>query len=160
MSLDLLPGIPFNTGQWDGFVAERQEVLEFALANGIDDIAAFSGDLHTFFAGQVTTTGRSAGRPAATEFLGGAITSDGIATSIAGAANQPLVANLTEQVRLINPHLAYVNDREHGYCVAEARENELLVDFRAPRTILRQHSPVFTLARFRVPQGAPVVERR
>ena len=126
MSLDLLPGVPFNTGQWDGYAAERRELLEFALANGIDDIAAFSGDLHTFFAGQVTTTGRIGGRPAATEFLGGSIRLFGIpegGSARARAArvdSRPRPRPFSEHAaRSSTRHLAYTEQRHRGYLVAE-----------------------------------------
>ena len=58
MSLDLYPGQAFNWSQWDGFHAEREELMGHLLGHGIGGVSAFSGDIHTFFSGSVTTSGR------------------------------------------------------------------------------------------------------
>ena len=77
MSLDAIPGQGLNPDQWDGYGAERREILEHVRARGVQDVTFITGDIHTFFAGAVTTTGDATGRPAATEFVGGSITSLG-----------------------------------------------------------------------------------
>jgi alkaline phosphatase D len=73
MSLDVgTPGVGFNGDQWDGYSAERREVLEHVLAKGVKDVTVISGDIHTFFTGAVHTSGRIDSPAAATEFVGGA----------------------------------------------------------------------------------------
>ncbi len=44
--------------------------------------------------------------------------------------------------------MAYSGMKHRGYGIFEARGDELLVDFRAPRTALEPQSEVFTLQRF------------
>ena len=73
MSTDYPAGRPINLGQWDGFSDERRLILEAMLSDRIENVIVISGDLHTFLAGQVTTTGRADGKPVALEFCGGAI---------------------------------------------------------------------------------------
>jgi alkaline phosphatase D len=160
MSLDLTRGAPFNTGQWDGYVAERRELGEFLLTKRIRDVVRLSGDIHTFFAGQVTTTGRSDGIPALTEFIGGSISSNGIPEGFRDrlGGDPALIAAITEQVKLVNPHIAYTEQRHRGYCIVEARADELIVDFRAPETVLTPGARMVTLQRFRVPRGEPRIE--
>ena len=51
---------------------------QHVLDRGIKDVVAMTGDIHTFFAGQITSTGRVDGTPAAVEFVGGSITSLGV----------------------------------------------------------------------------------
>jgi alkaline phosphatase D len=57
-SLDAPPHNPLNTDSWDGYGAERAELVDHIGANGIDDVTFVTGDIHTFFAGDVTRTGR------------------------------------------------------------------------------------------------------
>src|SRR5262249_42458783 len=93
------------------------------------------------------TNGRLTGAPVGVEFVSGAITSSGIADSFGGQSS------LTDQVKLINPHIAYADTARRGYAVAEATETELKVSFRAPGTVKQPVSPVSTIASFTVPLG-------
>lgn len=154
MGLDVPTGIPFNADQWDGYAAERQSLLEEALRAGVQDITVLTGDIHTFFAGTVTTTGRIGGTPAATEFIGGSITSTGIRESV------PADPVVTENgLRAMNPHIEYVEVSSRGYGVMEVRPDELVVTYRRPRTVFEPRSQVEDLARFRVGRGSTRVER-
>ena len=153
MALDLPTGVPINADQWDGYAAERREILEHVLAKDIENVAWLTGDIHTFFAGTVTTSGRTGAPAAATEFVAGSITSEGIAEEF---NNQNLVS---DRIREPNPHLAYVDTKERGYAVIEARPDELLVDFRHPETVFAPQSPVRTLASFKVAAGSTEVQR-
>jgi alkaline phosphatase D len=40
---------------WQGYPAEREELLQFVKANGIADVVFVTGDIHTFIAGDVRT---------------------------------------------------------------------------------------------------------
>ena len=159
MALEVVPrGASFTYDSWDGYKAERREVLEFIASRRIADVAFLTGDIHTFFAGNVTPSGREGvGEPAAvaTEFVGGAITSQGIADQYGdGAAAFPAEA----VVQANNPHLKFNNQQYKGYGVLEARADELLVQYKSPRTVKTPTAGSFTLARFRVARGAPAVE--
>ena len=55
-----------NNDQWDGYAAERKELLEFVLANNIKNLLPLTGDIHNFFIGTPRRTGATrARRPAA-----------------------------------------------------------------------------------------------
>ncbi len=163
MALELVPkGASFTYDSWDGYKAERRELLDFIGARGIRDVAFLTGDIHTFFAGNVTPSGREGpGEPAAvaTEFVGGAITSQGIADQYAGEGGAPAVAFPADAVvQANNPHIRFSNQQYKGYGVLEARPSELLVQYKSPRTVLQPRATSFTLARFRVARGAPSVQ--
>ena len=163
MALELVPrGASFTYDSWDGYKAERRELLDFIGSRGIRDVAFLTGDIHTFFAGNVTPSGREgAGEPApvATEFVGGAITSQGIADQYAGEGGAPAVAFPADAVvRANNPHIRFSNQQYKGYGVLEARPSELLVQYKSPRTVLQPRATSVTLARFRVARGTPSVQ--
>jgi alkaline phosphatase D len=156
MSLDLATlGIGINADQWDGYAAERRELLEHVVARGIKDVTVITGDIHTFFAGAVHTSGRIESPAAATEFVGGAITAAGIQETLGGG--DPTATETT--IRASNLHLAYVDAERKGYGVLEASPRELKVTFRSPRTVVAPRSEVDDLASFRVARGSTVVER-
>jgi len=163
MALDVPARTTINPDQWDGYAAERRELLEFAQARGVKDIAFLTGDIHTFFAGQVTPSGREGtpatdGTPAAVEFVGGSVTSPGLEEQI--PSEGPVSGPVTENgLRANNPHYEYTNLSKRGYGVLEARPDELRVQFKGVDTVAQPTSPVQTLATFRVAKGTPQVER-
>ena len=164
MALDVPARNPVNPDGWDGYGAERREIIEHIRARGIQDVTFLTGDIHTFFTGVVTPSGRlglpSDGPPVATEFVGGSITSGGIVDEAAGNDGRTLVALPTDQgVLTQNPHMVYSNQSYKGYGVLEARPGELLVKYRAPRTVREPNSDVFTLQGFRVAKGNTEIER-
>ena len=167
MAIDVPAGHAVNPDQWDGYKAERERLMRFVADRGIENVSFVTGDIHTFFAGQVTPSGRepdvSSVPPAgavATEFVAGSITSDGIPEQFGvNETSEALADQLDEPtIRANNPHIEYVDTSTKGYAVAEARPDELLVTYRGARSITEPSSEVFDLARFRVEPGTPQVE--
>lgn len=152
MSLDSVPGVGVNMDGWDGYGAERREVLE--AVRDVKDISFLTGDIHTFFAGEVHTTGRVTGPRVATEFVGGSITSLGFEDQFGQALPAIETGLLTT-----NPHLKYMNGSRRGYGILEARADELRVAYRSPRSVVTPTSKADTLVSFRVKSGSARVER-
>jgi alkaline phosphatase D len=170
MSLDAVPRVPLNVDSWDGYAAERRELIDHIGASGVQDVAFITGDIHTFFAGNVTRTGRQLlrgsplplvdGPARATEFVGGAISSPGLVDRLATTESERVGVGgvLDLALTLANQQLAYANQAYKGYAVLEAGPDELAVEFRAVRDARIPGSPSFTLRRFRVARGVPLVE--
>ncbi len=165
MSFDVTPAQnPVTVDSWDGYGAERREIAEFIgganpTGQPIHDVSFVTGDIHTFFAGRVTASGRqSAGEKAvATEFVCGAVTSEGVADLI--SPQQQLNAGVgafSEAGLLVsNPHLQYIDASRRGYGVIEARTDRLEVSFRSPPTVKDNGvTDVQTIARFTVARGS------
>ena len=146
MAWDTAPGLPANPDGWDGYAAERRELLGHVREKGIKDVTVITGDIHPFVAGDVSPSGRGDEAPVATEFVGGSVTS--IFTEDA-AFNEN---------RRTNPHWKFVEFTRRGYGVLEARPEELRVRFRSPTTTKDPNAPVETLASFSVRRGRPEVE--
>jgi phosphodiesterase/alkaline phosphatase D-like protein len=159
MSLDVPSGVPINADQWDGYAAERSELMQHLVDSGVEDVTVLTGDIHTFFAGTVTTTGDISGGGAATEFVGGSITSTGIAEDLEKRGLPRDTEGSQEAgLRRMNPHIAYAQLSAKGYGVLEVHPDELLVTYRSPETVLEPESKVTTLASFRVARGSTEVE--
>lgn len=52
-AIALLDRFILNADQWDGYNAERKNLMAFLKANGVRNVVALSGDIHGFFSGQV-----------------------------------------------------------------------------------------------------------
>ncbi|MEH3054899.1 MAG: alkaline phosphatase D family protein [Patulibacter minatonensis] len=170
MSLDLTPGITINTDAWDGYAHERALLCDAIRAGGVQDVAFFTGDIHTFFAGAVTRTGRhrsvpvlglKQGAPVAAELVVGSITSQGIADRLGkDERSRNAAAKVLDPIlRGANPHLRYANSAYKGYAIAEATAGALTVEYRAVREPRLEASEVFSLATFEVPRGQATVNQ-
>ena len=171
MPLDIAPGQPLVQDSWEGYQAERSELLAKIERERIEDVVFITGDIHTFFAGEVRRDGRS-GPPVATEFVGGATTTPGVSETAYDLAKEngfpvlppstPAATVVADQFPLTNPWLAYANTSANGYALVEAGPRELGVRYFASRDVKTAEGSrdVSELARFTVPRGAPRVERR
>jgi alkaline phosphatase D len=152
MALDVAPGSPAAVDGWDGYAAERRELLGFARAEGVSDIVSIVGDVHVFFAGDLRTDGRITGDPVGTEFVGASISHN--ALTLPGLSEEQS-ALVTENLPVVNPHLKFAHFRRHGYVVTEFGDERATFDFRVVDSVLEESSPVSTLARFEVLSGVP-----
>ncbi|MEJ7824232.1 MAG: alkaline phosphatase D family protein [Solirubrobacteraceae bacterium] len=155
MALDAIPGVPsaLNPDSWDGYGRERRELLEHVRRTATQDVTFITGDIHTFFAGDVRTNGRITGRPVATEFVGGSITSPGFEQFVD-------LPDVTEPaIRALNPHLRFADLRSRGYGVLEVTPGKLTANYRSPASIASPTSSMRTIARFEVSAGDPRVRR-
>ncbi|MBV9212833.1 MAG: alkaline phosphatase D family protein [Actinobacteria bacterium] len=160
MALDSANHWTLDIGEWSGWEWERNVLAAYLHKHGVQNIAAFSGDIHTYFAGTWTTTGRSDGAPVGPEFVSGSISSYTIAENFQqNGVPEAAAALLVERLPANNPHLAYVNSTRHGYAVATVTPQELRVDFRSPTTTRQPSAPVETLASFTVEAGDPKLKQ-
>ncbi len=115
-----------------------------------------TGDIHTFFAGDLYPEGRADNaRPPATEFVGGAISSLGLEEDLGELTPAAEVAAVAANT----PHLKYAQLSRRGYGVLELTAEELRCTFRSPRSAFVANSPVEDLAAFRVGRADGRVER-
>jgi alkaline phosphatase D len=130
---------------WDGYAAARTRLLDALAANKANggNALVVSGDVHAFWAADLRQDPQ--GAAVATEFVGGAITSEG-----PSAAS---VANMLAK----NPHLRYGRGDRRGYALMTLDAAGCAVAFRAVDDEKQADSGVGTMARFGVARGAPGV---
>ncbi|UVH59019.1 alkaline phosphatase D family protein [Variovorax paradoxus] len=131
---------------WDGYVAARARLLDGLAAHKSrgGNALVVSGDVHAFWAADLRREAQQ-GPVVATEFVGGAITSEG-----PGAAS---VANMLAK----NPHLRYGRADKRGYALMTLDARGCAVEFRAVDDEKAADSPVGPMACFSVERGAPGV---
>jgi alkaline phosphatase D len=152
MSVDASPGQHSNHDSWDGYGAERKEILEGFLAAGGKNLVALTGDIHTFFAGDLGTNGESTGQPVGVELVGGSATSFGLPEEL-GVPSSALAA-----LAGADPHIKFFDFDKRGYAVVEASKKELTAEFKSVDTMTKGAKPV-SLAKFQVNSGTPAVNQ-
>ena len=145
------PGIYGLVDSWEGYGYERKLILDFILGNNIQNVAAITGDIHTFFAGTAFDKGDStdsSARPVIPEFVGGSATSGGLseATGLPASALAGLAA--------VNPHISYYDFIKKGYGVLKVKPNEIICEFKTVDHTKPNAGTATTSASFRVPLGA------
>jgi alkaline phosphatase D len=107
----VFPKMPRNLDSWDGYQAEKKKIKEFILQNKINDVVFLTGDTHASWAVEVATDVSKNYNPFAVEFG---------TTSVSSANDNeyhPTDTVLLMEKALLkaNPHIKYINDRDHGY---------------------------------------------
>jgi alkaline phosphatase D len=150
------PGTPKFVDTWDGYQAERAELVSSWLRDGVRDVVVMTGDDHDNYAGVVTTTGHADGTPGAVEFVVPSMTSQN--TSEILQSNEATATASESDTRAVNAHLAYVDQRHHGYCLLEATADDVRVSFRHVDSVRDRSSAVRTARAFRVRRGSVALE--
>jgi alkaline phosphatase D len=109
------PRMPRNLDAWDGYPAEKKQVRDMIVNNKINNVVFVTGDTHASWVIEAV-----AGDVYNPKTSGGAIAIELGTTSISSANSDEYKptedVKKTEQALMkANPHIKYVNDREHGY---------------------------------------------
>ncbi len=135
------PGRRLSTDAWDGYVADRNAVLDAAAGSGARNLVVITGDRHQNMVG---TLRRDAESPVvATEFTGTSITTGGDGS------------DLTDTGRILldaNPDLSFFNG-QRGYARVSIDRQIWRTDFRVLPYIRRPGAPISTRASFVVENG-------
>jgi len=138
-----------NNDQWDGYAAERKELLEFVLANGVTNLVPLTGDIHNFFTGTATTDGSDTGTPVCGEFVGGSTNSHGLPEET-GLASSTIKA----LVNALDHHISYLDLDNRGYSVLEVTPTQVACEFKKVQIQSRDGGQASSMAKFVLPSGS------
>ncbi len=106
-------GIPINGDAWDGYPAERDNVLTHIDNNNIENFTVITGDIHTSWAFDLEENGNNLG----VEFVTPSVTSPGA----------PI--NGGSILMLENPHIKYVELTQHGFIIMDMNQQRIQADW-------------------------------
>ena len=130
----------FFVDPWDGYVMDRQAVLD--VAKGLGNLVVITGDKHQNSVRNVPQSYLDIrGTAAATEFVGTSISSEGDAVG-------------TPALPADNPHILWENFNR-GYVRVEVDPQHWTTEFRRVDTVTAEQSPASTLATWMVDHGKP-----
>jgi alkaline phosphatase D len=136
----------FGAGDnWDGYVAERQQLLDWIVDRRTRNPVVITGDSHANWLRNVPPSHLDFDAPpVATEFMGTSITSGG----------DPAAPSTTYGGDPNNPHIVFRNNNR-GYVLCELDRARWTSHYRTVPTVLRRDVPASTLATFVVEDGRP-----
>lgn len=88
-----------NCDQWDGYNAERKDLVGYLRDKSINNVVALTGDLHAFFAGEVRDDfdAVGGGKPVLVDLVGAGVSSDSFYSYFAAATGGSALADLVFQ---------------------------------------------------------------
>lgn len=111
-------GIPYNVDQWDGYTADRREIIDHLGDHAIDNTLFITGDIHSAWACDLPKNVGTypLSKSVAVEFVGTSVTSDNL-DDILGVAPRTLSLSVEGAIRTANLHVRYLDFDRHGYSV-------------------------------------------
>ena len=135
-----------NMDAWDGYPADQKELANFITEEQIENIVFITGDTHRSWAFEASVNPFESYNSETSE---GALGFEFGVTSISsGNADERsgLEAALKHEEKLmdptVNPHLKYVNTRDHGYLKLEINGDEMQVEFKTVDDLSSRSSTV------------------
>jgi alkaline phosphatase D len=133
----------YNFDQWDGYDAERADILDAASERDTGNLIVVTGDIHAF--GVASLQAEADGPTLGTEFVGGSISS-----TFPAAFADVVQASVSEL-----PQIAFADTGDNGYGVLELTEDAATCTLRAVSTTATPEAEIRTLGTWVVDAGTP-----
>lgn len=128
----LLPtdGLPYNSDQWDGYQAERREVLRHLADHGVTDTVFLTGDIHSAWACDLPVDAGTypLSRSVATEMVCTSVTSNNL-KDITGTPARTTSVAIEAAILTLNRHIRYLDFDSHGYSVLDVTPERTQMDW-------------------------------
>ena len=134
--------------QWDGYPAEREQLLDRLAA--IDDTVVLSGDIHVSFA----RTLEHAGTPAAVELTAPSLTSQNLDEKLGVAERSPEILASEEAVIDAFDRIEWCDLSSHGYVVVDVDAERLRAEWWHVDGVLEPSTGERLAACYEVPRGS------
>ncbi len=150
---------------WQGFPAERAELVNFIKDQEIKDVHFLTGDIHNFITGNVLTADQSSS--IGCEFVSGSMTSAGLGELTIDIGTIKIPANdqkpnfpkaLLDSLFGFNPWVTAADLNHHGYGVVEATSDKLDVAFRRVSTVKQTRATTLPDMKWTLQRGQTQLE--
>lgn len=165
-----------NLDAWDGFLAERQSIMQELKRTGIQNLIVLTGDLHTYIASYLKVDydrdplNIDPANLVGTEFMTPAITSANLSELLAngggpiGEAAQEFgltdINALEPFIRASNPHIQFFNSSEWGFSTVEFTRSFCEYTAYSVDKAQNRSVPAQVIKRLRVPSGPVQLQER
>ena len=149
------PKMPRNLDSWDGYPAERQSLKNFIVNQKINDVVFLTGDTHTSWAIEAAT---DFAKTYDAKTSKGAFAIELGTTSISSANdneyhNSDTVKRMEQSLQKLNPHIKYMNARDHGYLLLTLSSEKGKAEWFFVETLRKRGSPEFRGKKFEFEKG-------
>jgi alkaline phosphatase D len=148
--VDLTPGLArgFNPDAWDGYVANRDRIVDGIVGSPVRNAMVLTGDVHSHWAAEVHARHDDPTSPV--------VASELVTTSISSGGDGSDTRDEIAAVLPENPHIRYFSGRR-GYIRARVTPYEVRADFRILPYVTRPGAEAQTGASFVVADMAPAL---
>ena len=141
------PEILFETDSWDNYAANRRRIIEYVRSNDIPNAVSLGGNIHAFYAGDVTDA-----VPIGT--CRDAVMTEIVTTSISAGGGDETRFNDVRGRLDENPCIRFFDNRYRGYTLLRFSPESIVADFRVVDQIEVVDGTFATLASMRVEDGS------
>ena len=162
-------GLAVNTDQWDGYMAERQRLIDAIVAAGRNDVVFLTGDIHTSWAADIprdafTYRRMRGGEAAATEFVAPSITGASVFDAVTDnrayeAVTAPAMVSAQQTLRDLDPWFKWIDLRYHGYLCIDVTPERTQADWFHTATVLDPDAPSYWAQSYATAAGHPGTHR-
>ncbi|MCW2814404.1 MAG: Alkaline phosphatase [Nocardioides sp.] len=128
----LLPddGFPYNVDQWDGYTADRREVLRHIEDRHLQNAVFVTGDIHSGWAAEVPYDAGNypLGGTGAVEFVCSSVTSNNL-KDITGTPPRTTSVAVETAILANNRHIKYLDFDSHGFSVLDLNAKRAQMDW-------------------------------
>lgn len=152
-----------NMDAWDGYPAERNRLIDFLHLGELENVVFITGDTHCSWAFEVpydlnSYSNEGEGDVVALEFGTPSITSKNLDAYISTDSVQVVEKAYLDDPD--NPHLKYVNMRDHGYLELFVDSLQAVASWYYTTDIKTREAGIFSPASFSVQQGTNNISRQ
>jgi alkaline phosphatase D len=158
-SIELLDRLILNADQWDGYNAERKNLMAFLKTHGVRNVVTLSGDIHAFFAGQVMDDYDAASpAPVMVDLVTAGVSSNTLLSRLRAQvdndqafaalhdliytnAGGAVVNTLNDTLRAFNPWLRHVETNAEGYALVTLTPAKLSCAFHVMKPLQGTTAP-------------------
>jgi alkaline phosphatase D len=137
------PRFSAGADNWEGYVAERQAIIDWTVEHGTPNLVVLTGDSHRNWVRNIPRHYTSFDNPIGTEFLGTSVSTGGDTRPVELEFGDPR-----------NPHLL-VRNNNRGYAKCTLTPDTWTTEYGIVGTVEQPTSPAHTLATFVVENGRP-----
>ncbi len=145
----IYPKTPRNLDSWDGFPVEKKRIVDFIAQNKIKDIIITSGDTHASWAIEAAVDVKKKYQPFAVEFGTTSVSSGNLDERI----NADTVKMMEEELLKTNPHVKYLNERDHGYLLLTLYPTKTKAEWYYVETLRKPETKEYLAKKFEVEKG-------
>lgn len=132
--LGQLLGLPTSNGvinndQWDGYNADRNELVDYLRAHNTRNVVFLTGDIHMSWANELTTPATGTADPAGAEFVVPSVTSDNVNEIMGTSPGGFWSWTAVNLIKAMNPHVRWLEVDGHGYGVFEVTPTKCRMDW-------------------------------
>jgi alkaline phosphatase D len=128
----LLPddGFPYNVDQWDGYTADRREILDQIADHQVENALFVTGDIHSGWACELPYDAATypVSESAGVEFVCSSVTSNNL-DDITGSPPRTSSLAVEEIIKANNRHVKYLNFDDHGFSVLDITPKRAQMDW-------------------------------